>query len=135
IQRVIRLPEITRLPQTPDFIKGVINLEGEVVPIIDMHERFGLEKREYDTSTRVIIVKLMEKDVGMIVDSVSQVRVVMNKEIEKVTEVISGISKEYIAGIAKISDSMVILLKIEKILTSKEFTVVSKAGKGKKTKK
>ena len=136
IQRVIRLPNITHLPQTPDFLRGIINLEGEVVPIIDMHERFEMETEEYNKSTRVIIVRMKDKDVGMIVDSVSQVQVVAQENIEEVGDFISGISKNYIQGIAKVDEKMIILLKIEKILSTKEFSIISKARENneKKTK-
>ena len=125
-QEVIRMPEITQIPQTLDFIKGVINLRGNIIPIIDMRERFNLKaKEEYSETTRVIITKFEDKLVGLIVDTVSQVITLNEDEIENAPDIIAGLSKEYLEGIGKYNDSMIILLKIDKILTTEEINLLS----------
>lgn len=127
VEGVIRIPEITHLPQTESFLKGVINLRGDIIPVIDMRERFNMESVEYSQTTRVINVKINEKLIGLIVDTVSQVITMEEKDIEDTPDIIHGISKEYIEGIGKYNDLMIIILKIEKILTADEFKKISKA--------
>lgn len=127
VQEIVRMPEITHLPQTQSFIKGVINLRGNIIPVIDMRERFKMESSSYNEMTRVIVVRIGEKLVGMIVDTVSQVLDVNDDDIEEAPDIISGLSKEYIEGIGKILNSMIIVLKISKVLTSDELKAVGKA--------
>lgn len=128
VESVIRLPDITRLPQTPDFIKGVINLRGNVIPVIDMRERFGLETTEYLSTTRVMVMKIKNRLIGMIVDTVSQVIVLNNDDIEEAPEIVSGLSREYIEGIGKAANRMIIILKIDRVLTTEEIRKVKKAA-------
>ncbi len=124
VQEIVRMPEITHLPQTQSFIKGVINLRGNIIPVIDMRERFKMESTVYNEMTRVIVVRISEKMVGMIVDTVSQVLEMSDADIEEAPDIISGLSKEYIEGIGKINDSMIIVLKIDKLLSSDELMAV-----------
>jgi purine-binding chemotaxis protein CheW len=126
VQEIVRMPEITHLPQTQSFIKGVINLRGNIIPVIDMRERFRMEKKDYNEMTRVIVVKIGEKLVGMIVDTVSQVLEMGANDVEDAPDIISGLSKEYIEGIGKINEQMIIVLKIEKVLTSEELSSLEK---------
>lgn len=128
VQEIVRMPEITRLPQTAAFIKGVINLRGNIVPVIDMRERFRLEKVEYTETTRVIVVRIGEKLTGLIVDNVSQVVEIEHSEIEDAPDIISGRSREFISGIGKLNDQMIIIIDTAKILTDEEINEVEKAG-------
>lgn len=127
VEGVIRIPSITHLPQTEDFLKGVINLRGDIIPVIDMRERFNMESMEYTQTTRVINVKIMDRLIGLIVDTVTQVIVLEKKEIEDAPDIISGISKEYIEGIGKSNDSMIIILNLSKVLTAEEMKKISNA--------
>ena len=120
VQEIIRIPEITHLPQTQHFIKGVINLRGNIIPVIEMRERFKMETAGYNDMTRVIIVRSGEKLIGMIVDTVSQVLEMNDSEIEEAPDIINGLSKDYIEGIGKINDTMIIILKIAKVTVSEE---------------
>jgi purine-binding chemotaxis protein CheW len=128
VQEIVRMPEITRLPQTESFIKGVINLRGNIIPVIDMRERFNLEKKDYSDMTRVIVVRIEEKLTGLIVDDVAQVLEIGLSEIEEAPEIITGRSKEFIAGIGKINDLMIIIIDTKKILTNSEISAVGKAS-------
>ena len=125
VQEVVRMPEITHLPQTDSFIKGVINLRGNIIPVIDMRNRFKMDAKDYNETTRVIVVAIEEKLVGMIVDTVSQVLEISEEEISDAPDIINGLSKEYIEGIGKINETMIILLKIDRVLTAAEIEMIA----------
>lgn len=127
VEGVIRIPEITHLPQTESFLKGVINLRGDIIPVIDMRERFNMESMEYTNVTRVINIKINNKLVGLIVDNVSQVVVLDKSDIEDAPDIIHGISKEYIEGIGKFEERMIIILRMQKVLTAEEIKKIEKA--------
>jgi purine-binding chemotaxis protein CheW len=95
VKEVIRIREITKLPKCPVFVKGVINLRGDVIPIIDLREKFGLPHEEYTDMTRVIVVEVDEKSIGMVVDSVSHVIRLSEDEIEPPPPLIGGLSSEF----------------------------------------
>ncbi|CUS98332.1 chemotaxis protein CheW [Candidatus Chrysopegis kryptomonas] len=120
VQEINRLVQITQVPNAPSFIEGVMNLRGKVVPIVNLRKRFGLSLKEYDKNTRIIVVDLNGKTVGFIVDSVSEVLRVSKNVVEPPPELVSGIDSEYITGIAKLEDRLLILLDLEKILTVEE---------------
>ncbi|MBA7664464.1 hypothetical protein ES703_72525 [subsurface metagenome] len=120
VKEVIRIREITKIPKAPVFVKGIINLRGDVIPIIDLREKFGLETEEYTIMTRVIIVEVDGKAIGMVVDSVSQVIRIAQSEVEPPPPLIGGLSTEYLRGVGKIGEKLIILLNIIKILTTEE---------------
>lgn len=120
VKEVIRIREITRIPKAPTFVKGIINLRGDVIPIIDLREKFGLNQKEYTSMTRVIVVEVEGKLIGMVVDAVSQVIRVPSDQIEPPPPVVGGLSEEYIKGVGKIGERLIILLNIKKILTTEE---------------
>jgi len=118
-QEIIRMQEITPLPKTPDFIKGVINLRGHIIPVIDMHKKLGFSIDNEDDA-RIIVVKIGEKLIGMIVTSVSEVLLINKENLEEPPEIISGLSKEYIEAIGKINETMIVIIKIDKLLSEQE---------------
>ncbi|KPJ85200.1 MAG: chemotaxis protein CheW [Spirochaetes bacterium DG_61] len=120
VKEVIRIREITKLPKCPVFVKGVINLRGDVIPIIDLREKFGLPHEEYTDMTRVIVVEVDEKSIGMVVDSVSHVIRLSEDEIEPPPPLIGGLSSEFIRGVGKLGENLIILLDIDSILTTEE---------------
>ena len=120
VKEVIRIKEISRLPKTPSFVKGVINLRGDVIPIIDLRDKFGLEQREYTKMTRVIVAELDGRPVGMAVDSASQVIRISSSDIEPPPPLVGGLSGEYLRGIGKLGEKLIILLNIDRILTAEE---------------
>jgi purine-binding chemotaxis protein CheW len=121
VQEINRPTQITHVPNIPDFIEGVINLRGKIVPVVNLRKKFGLGEKEYDKNTRVIVVELNNKIVGFIVDSVSEVLRISKKVVEPPPELISsGIDSEYITGIAKLDDRLLILLDLEKVLSAEE---------------
>jgi purine-binding chemotaxis protein CheW len=120
VKEVIRIREITRLPKAPGFVKGIINLRGDVIPIIDLRDRFGLEHRDYNDTTRVIVVDVEGKLVGMVVDEASQVVRIPADQIEPPPPILGGLSAEFIKGVGKIGERLVILLNIDRILNQEE---------------
>lgn len=114
IERVL---PITRVPQTADFVKGVINLRGVVTPVIDLRIRFNLEATEYNESTRIIIINLEDMEVGLIVDAANDVMDISEEAIEPPPEVIGTVDVDYIEGVVKMEDRLFILLDLEKVLT------------------
>jgi purine-binding chemotaxis protein CheW len=120
IQEINRLVEITRVPNAPEFVSGVINLRGKVIPIINLRKRFGFPPKESDKNTRIIVVELGEMVVGFIVDSVSEVLRIPKNITEPPPPIVAGIGSEYITAVAKLENRLLILLDLERILKDKE---------------
>ena len=125
VKEVIRIREITRLPRAPSFVKGIINLRGDVIPIIDLRDKFGLEAREETAQTRVIVVEVEGRLMGMVVDSASQVVRIPADQIDPPPPVLGGFSQEFITGVGKLEDKLVILLNADAILTVDEKIALS----------
>jgi purine-binding chemotaxis protein CheW len=128
VKEVIRQGEITPLPRAPSFLKGVINLRGDVIPIIDLRERFALEAGSYSEASRVIVVEIGEKSVGMVVDSVSHVIRVPEDHIEAAPTWLGGTSGEYVRGVARVEKRLVVLLNIDAILTTDEILEIAQSN-------
>ncbi len=126
VQEIIRMTTITHLPQTEEYVKGIINLRGNIIPIIDMRMKFNMEALAYSELTRVIVVNMNDKLVGIVVDSVARVLELPEKEIEDPPSIIHGLSKDFIDGIGKTEDSMIIILKVDKVLSAEEINLLSK---------
>ena len=120
IQEINRMVEITRVPNSPEFVSGVINLRGKVIPIINLRKRFGFPPKESDRNTRIIVVELGEMVVGFIVDAVSEVLRIPKNITEPPPSIIAGIGSEYITSVAKLENRLLILLDLERILLEKE---------------
>lgn len=120
VKEVIRIREITRLPKAPDFVKGVINLRGDVIPVIDLREKFSMEVEDYTDMTRVIVVEVDGKSIGMVVDSVSHVLRLSRDQIDPAPPLVGGLAGEYIKGVGKLDEKLIILLNIERILSHEE---------------
>jgi len=120
VRSIERLEHITRVPRTPKFVKGVINLRGIVTPIINLRSRFGLEEIDYTESTRIIIVAVGELEVGLIVDSANDVIDIPVNAIEPPPEVVGGVEAAYLRGVAKLEKRLLILLNLDKVLNTEE---------------
>ncbi|HVO40845.1 MAG TPA: chemotaxis protein CheW [Spirochaetia bacterium] len=119
VKEVIRVREITWLPKAPSFVKGIINLRGDVIPIIDLRDKFGLEAKEATAHTRVIVVEVEGKLMGMVVDSASQVVRIPADQIDP-PPVFGAVSQEFITGVGKIDDKLIVILNSDAILTTEE---------------
>ena len=120
VNEIIRMQDITEVPRTPDFVEGVINLRGRIVPVIDLRKRFGLEAAEATQASRIMVVELQGLTVGMIVDSVSEVLRLPTDSIEPTPAIASGVDSAYLKGVGKWDDRLIILLDIEKVLYESE---------------
>lgn len=120
VKSIEKLEHITRVPRTPQFVKGVINLRGVVTPIIDLRNRFGLEESLYSESTRIIIVAVGELEVGLIVDAANDVIDIPVNAIEPPPEVVGGVEAACLRGVAKLDKRLLILLNLDKVLSTEE---------------
>lgn len=120
VKSIEKLEHITRVPRTPKFVKGVINLRGVVTPIIDLRKRFELEESGYSESTRIIIVAVGELEVGLIVDAANDVIDIPVDAIEPPPEVVGGVEAAYLRGVAKLDKRLLILLNLDKVLSTEE---------------
>ncbi|MFH5183191.1 chemotaxis protein CheW [Paenibacillus sp. TAB 01] len=121
VRTIERMQPMTRVPKTPEFVKGVINLRGVVTPVIDLRGRFGFPESEYTDNTRIIIVAVKDIEVGLIVDSANDVIDVDTDCIDDPPEIVGGIKAKYLRGIAKITDErLLILLNLEEVLNKSE---------------
>lgn len=115
-----RMHPITRVPQTPQFVKGVINLRGIVIPIIDLRLRFGMKEAKLTEENRILIVHVDNMEVGLIVDAANDVIDIQEDIIEPPPEVIDAVDFDYISGVAKIDGRLVVLLHLQQVLASEE---------------
>jgi purine-binding chemotaxis protein CheW len=120
VQEINRMVDITRVPNAPDYVVGVINLRGKVIPIIDLRRRLGMQTKEYGKDTRIVVIELDGKVIGFIVDSVNEVLRIDSNITEPPPPMVSGIDSEYITAIGKLEDRLLILLDLNRILSGKE---------------
>jgi purine-binding chemotaxis protein CheW len=125
VQEINRMVEITRVPQAPHYVEGVINLRGKVIPIVDLRKRFGLELKEHDKNTRIVVVDIGGNIMGMIVDSVSEVLRLPASTIEPPPEIVTGVNSEYIKGVAKLEDRLLIFLDLSRVIDAEEMAAVA----------
>jgi purine-binding chemotaxis protein CheW len=127
VQEIIGMTQITHVPNTVIFMKGVINLRGAVVPVIDMRLKFRMSEKEYDSFTVIIIVEVKERLIGMIVDAVSDVANVPVGSIQDTPHFTSKIETDFIQGIGQIEQNLVIILDVDTILSSEDIATVAGA--------
>ncbi len=120
VQEINRMVAVTNVPRAPVFMEGVINLRGQLIPIIDLRTRFGMPRAEHTKNTRIVVTEIGTKRVGMVVDSVSEVLRLPVDAIEPAPDMISGVDTEYIRGVGKIDDRLIILLDLAKVVTGSE---------------
>lgn len=120
ITEIVGIQKITEVPDMPAFLKGVINLRGRVIPVIDVRIRFGLEPRAYDDRTCVVVVNINETALGLIVDTVNEVLKIPADQVSPPPSVHAAASGRYIKGMGKVADAVKILLNVEKLLLDQE---------------
>lgn len=125
VKEIIRMTNITRLPKTPKFIEGVINLRGEVLPVVNLRKRFDAADDSVTDSTRIVIVEIEGEQVGLIVDSVSEVLRLSLEQIEPPPQSVVGLKTEFIQGVGKVGDRLLVILKIDKLLSTDELVSLS----------
>ena len=120
VKEINRLTTATKVPKSPVFIEGIINLRGQIIPIIDMKKRFDLTVVEYTADARVIVIQVGQQTFGIEVDAVSEVLRISVGNIEKAPAIVAGIDARYITGVAKVGERLLILLDLDKLLSEEE---------------
>jgi purine-binding chemotaxis protein CheW len=130
VREIIKLTSITRVPNSPDFIEGVINLRGQITTVMDLRKRLGMPLTENDENTRIVIVELDKTTVGMMVDSVSEVLRLPKTDIDPTPSISTEVEADYIQGVGKLKkgdeDRLLILLDLKKILSREEANQLEK---------
>lgn len=125
VQEVLRVTEIAPVPGAPDYVLGIINLRGNVVTVLDTRKRFGMETRDSDDSSRILIIESAEQVVGILVDSVSEVVYLRGSEIEPAPNVGNEESSRFIQGVCNREEELLILVELNKLLTEDELKEVA----------
>lgn len=123
VQEINRTMEVTRVPNSPPYVEGVINLRGRVIPVIDLRARFGMSKKEWDKDTRIVVVEIQGVTVGFVVDSVNEVLRIPRSVTEPPPIMASGGNTDYITGIGKLEDRLLILLDLDKLVGIDELKI------------
>ncbi|ACH40933.1 MULTISPECIES: chemotaxis protein CheW [Citrifermentans] len=129
VREIIRMLNITRVPNTPHYVEGVINLRGKVIPIINLRKKFDLVDSEYDKRTRIMVMEVVGELMGFIVDEVSEVIRISEKEIQPPPPAVSsGIEQECMAGVINQADRLLVLLDLERMFSADERRLFSNVG-------
>jgi purine-binding chemotaxis protein CheW len=127
IREIILMKPITRLPQVPDAVEGLINLRGTVIPIINLRKRFGLPSRPFDDETRTIVVTVQDKTVGCIVDEVTQVMRINSDQVQPVPIATAAVARRFISGLARLEDRLLIILDTDTLFGPDEIDLARAA--------
>src|SRR5882672_9939000 len=128
VQEIRTYEAPTRIASTPAFIKGVINLRGNIVPIIDLRVKFGLAEQGINTQTVVIVLNIAKRTVGVVVDGVSDVLAIADTEIKPAPELSGALDTRYLQGLATVGGQMMIMIDIERLMTSRDMSIVDEAA-------
>jgi purine-binding chemotaxis protein CheW len=121
VQEIIRMPEMTQIPHSPDFVEGVINLRGRIIVVVNLSKRFNMRSKATDENSRIIVVEIGNAVVGMIVDSVNEVLRIPASNVEPAPELVtSKVSRNYLKGVGKIDKRLLILLDLVRVMTVEE---------------
>jgi len=119
VQEIIRVQQLTRVPNSPAFVDGVINLRGKVIPVITLRNRFGLEEHAHDKQTRIVVVEVSGTVLGFIVDSVSEVLRIPMNTVEPPPR-LGKVEREYVSGVGKLDNRLLILLDVDRLMSDSE---------------
>lgn len=120
VQEIIRIQNITKVPKTLAFVEGIINLRGKVIPVLDLRKRFGLEITETNAETRIVVIEISGIIIGMIVDAVSEVLRIPQSSVEPPSPIVANIDSDFIRGVGKLEDRLIIILDVHKIFSNQE---------------
>jgi purine-binding chemotaxis protein CheW len=125
VQEINKMTQITKVPGSPKFVEGVINLRGRVIPVVNLRLKMSLPDKEFDKDTRIIVVDLSGKTIGFLVDSVSEVLRISKNLFEAPPTMVASINSNYITAVGKLEDRLLILLDFEKVLSEDEKNVIN----------
>lgn len=118
VQEINRMMPITRVPQSPPFIEGVINLRGKIIPVMDLRKRFGLARQDATSDARIIVVEVASRVIGFMVDRVNEVLRINADIVEPPPSMVCGIESDYVQGVGKLQDRLLILLSLDRLFSS-----------------
>jgi purine-binding chemotaxis protein CheW len=127
VQEIIKTVQITKVPNAPVFVEGIINLRGRIIPVIDLRTRLNLEKKVQDKDTRIIVIEISSKTIGFIVDEVNEVLRIPKSITEPPPEMVTNINSDYITAVGKLDDRLITLIDLEKILSNDEKSQLASA--------
>ena len=128
LHEIVRVPEITAVPDAPDYLEGVINLRGKIIPVMDLRKRFGTAAIQPDKKNRILVVELENRLLGLIVSSASEVLKIPPSEIESPGAVFAEGESSYVTGVGKLKGRLVILLDIARLLRQPEYKKLEEAA-------
>ncbi|HTP57990.1 MAG TPA: chemotaxis protein CheW [Spirochaetia bacterium] len=128
VREVIRMREITRVPVAPPFVKGIINLRGDIIPLVSLRDRFGLPDQAHGETTRVIVVETKGQLIGLVVDSASQVVRISEDQIDPPPPVLGEAARAYITGVGKLDGRLIVLADIRRFFTPDEVQRLARAA-------
>jgi purine-binding chemotaxis protein CheW len=129
VREIVRVPEITSVPNVPDYVEGVINLRGRIIPVIDLRKRFGQKMLEPDKRNRIVVVEVENRSIGLLVHSASEVLKVPPSEVESPQNVFQEGELSCVSGVAKLNGRLVILLNLSRLLQAGELRAVQEAAR------
>lgn len=130
VQEIVRVPEITPVPEMPGFVEGVINLRGKIVSIIDLSKRLKIESSARTKASRILIVEVEKKTVGLLVDAVTEILRIPPESIEPAPDIVTSVGAEYIMGVGKLPDKLIVLLDLKNILKPEEIKRLASDDRG-----
>ena len=124
VQEINRMMQITAVPQSPPFVEGVINLRGKIIPVIDLRKRFGMPPAEDTTDARIIVVEVAQRVIGFTVDRVNEVLRIAADIVDPAPQMVVGVDSEYIQGVGKLEDRLLILLSLERLFQEQDIATL-----------
>ncbi|MCK9216774.1 MAG: chemotaxis protein CheW [Firmicutes bacterium] len=121
VKEIVNYLEPVKVPNTPEFIEGIINLRGEIIPIINLKKRFNIADNDLREQTRIMVMSIDSKKIGFIVDDASEVISISEESIEPAPDIVAGIDRKYITGIGKAQDRILIILELDKLFSENEY--------------
>lgn len=129
VQEINRMMQITRVPQSPAFIEGVINLRGKIIPVMDLRKRFGVEAKTDNEDARIIVVEVAERVIGFTVDRVNEVLRINSEIVDPPPSMVSGADSDYVEGVGKLDDRLLILLNLQRLFSETDLNQLEQAAK------
>ena len=130
VQEIVRVGGITMVPNSPSYMEGVINLRGRVLPVLNLRKRLGLSAKEMSNASRIVVTEIGSKVIGLLVDAVSHVIKIPSDHVEPAPEEVLEIDTDYITGVGKLNDKMIILLDLERLLRREKLETADAGGEG-----
>lgn len=131
VQEINRMMTITRVPQSPAFIEGVINLRGKIIPVMDLRKRFGVEPSTEESDSRIVVVEVANRVIGFIVDRVNEVLRIDSGIIDPPPSMVSGVDSEYVDGVGKLDDRLLILLNLDRLFSDTDLEQMDRTSAAK----